>query len=66
VVQRRRTGSGLVLRHITDLANDTTGEYRTSREQTSQRTGEPLEGLQLAIVGRYMLSEKKAGDFRRH
>ncbi|MCE4025879.1 hypothetical protein LXM50_07815 [Microbacterium sp. Au-Mic1] len=50
---------------ITDLANDTTGEYRASREQTSQRTGEPLEGLQLAIVGRYMLSEKKAGDFQK-
>ena len=50
---------------ITDLANDVTGEYRTSREQTSQRTGEPLEGLQLAIVGRYMLSEKKAAEFQK-
>ncbi|MBS1698475.1 MAG: hypothetical protein JST25_08775 [Actinobacteria bacterium] len=50
---------------ITDLANDTTGEYRASREQTAQRTGEPLEGLQLAIVGRYMLSESKADDFRK-
>ena len=50
---------------ITDLANDTTGAYRTSREQTSQRTGEPLEGLQLAIVGRYMLSESKADAFRK-
>ncbi|SFR54907.1 hypothetical protein SAMN04488591_1909 [Microbacterium azadirachtae] len=48
---------------ITDLANDTTGEYRASREQTAKRTGEPLEGLQLAIVGRYMLSEKKVDDF---
>lgn len=50
---------------ITDLANDTTGAYRTSREQTSQRTGEPLEGLQLAIVGRYMLSESKADAFQK-
>ncbi|PRB00624.1 hypothetical protein [Microbacterium sp. MYb64] len=48
---------------ITDLANDTTGEYRTSREQTAQRTGEPLEGLRLTVVGRYMLSEKKVDDF---
>ncbi|GAB6856020.1 hypothetical protein [Microbacterium xylanilyticum] len=48
---------------ITDLANDTTGEYRASREQTAKRTGEPLEGLQLAVVGRYMLSEKKVDDF---
>jgi len=48
---------------ITDLANDTTGEYRTSREQTAQRTGEPLEGLRLTVVGRYLLSEKKADDF---
>ncbi|MBS1906257.1 MAG: hypothetical protein JST33_06740 [Actinobacteria bacterium] len=50
---------------ITDLANDTTGEYRTSRAQTAQRTGEPLEGLKLAIVGRYMLSESKADAFRK-
>ena len=50
---------------ITDLANDVTGEYRASREQTSQRTGEPLEGLRLAIVGRYMLSEQKADAFRK-
>ena len=48
---------------ITDLANDTTGEYRTSREQTAQRTGEPLEGLRLTVVGRYLLSEKKVDDF---
>lgn len=48
---------------ITDLANDTTGEYRASREQTAQRTGEPLEGLRLTVVGRYMLSEKKVDDF---
>lgn len=50
---------------LTDLANDTTGEYRKSREQTAQRTGEPLEGLQLAIVGRYMLSESKVDDFQK-
>jgi len=50
---------------ITDLANDTTGEYRASREQTAQRTGEPLEGLRLAVVGRYMLSEKKAAEFQK-
>ena len=50
---------------ITDLANDTTGEYRASREQTAKRTGEPLEGLQLAIVGRYMLSEKKVDEFKK-
>ena len=48
---------------ITDLANDTTGEYRASREQTAKRTGEPLEGLQLAVVGRSMLSESKVDDF---
>ncbi|MGO4679703.1 hypothetical protein [Microbacterium sp. 2MCAF23] len=50
---------------MTDLANDTTGEHRKSREQTAQRTGEPLEGLQLAIVGRYMLSESKVDDFQK-
>ncbi len=48
---------------MTDLANDKTGDYRASREQTSQRTGEPLEGLQLAVVGRYMLSETKVDAF---
>ncbi|MDQ4215786.1 hypothetical protein [Microbacterium capsulatum] len=47
-----------------DLANDSTGAYRTSREQTSQRTGEPLEGLQLAVVGRYMLSTSKVDAFK--
>ncbi|MBS1673681.1 MAG: hypothetical protein JSS74_06925 [Actinobacteria bacterium] len=50
---------------ITDLANDVTGEYRTAREQTAQRTGEPVEGLRLTVVGRYMLSESKAAEFQR-
>lgn len=50
---------------ITDLANDTTGQYRASREQTAKRTGEPLEGLQLAVVGRDMLSSAKVHDFKK-
>ncbi|WP_345188307.1 hypothetical protein [Microbacterium panaciterrae] len=50
---------------MTDLANDASGQYRASREQTSQRTGEPLEGLQLAVVGRYMLSASKVDAFKK-
>ena len=59
-----RPDPGWFYADITDLANDTTGQYRASREHTALRTGEPLEGLQLAVVGRYMLSAAKADDFR--
>ncbi|MGX1933558.1 hypothetical protein [Microbacterium resistens] len=41
---------------ITDLANDVSGDYRASREATSARTGEPLEGLSLTVVAREVLS----------
>src|SRR5690606_29924500 len=49
---------------MTDLANDATGEYRASREATSARTGEPLEGLQLGVVADELLTEADEQAFR--
>lgn len=48
---------------ITDLANDTTGDYRAAREAQSARTGEPLEGLTLAVLADELLSAEKRDAF---
>ncbi|GAA1723226.1 hypothetical protein GCM10009746_00710 [Microbacterium paludicola] len=48
---------------ITDLANDTTGEWRTDAEAQSAKTGEPLEGLQIAFYAERLLSEADREEF---
>lgn len=48
---------------INDVSNDTTGEFRRSREAQSARTGEPLEGLQLMVIAPELLSEADRAEF---
>lgn len=40
-----------------DLSKDPTGDFRLQREAVSAQTGEPLEGVQLAIYARHVLPE---------
>ncbi|GAA5144903.1 hypothetical protein GCM10025768_01340 [Microbacterium pseudoresistens] len=54
---------GLFYADIVDLANDGTGQYRASREATSARTGEPLEGLQLVVIAGELLSADDAAAY---
>lgn len=48
---------------VHDLSNDTTGDFRRSRETQSARTGEPLEGLQLMVIAPELLSEADRAEF---
>lgn len=50
---------------VTDLANDTTGEWRTDREAKRAQTGEPLEGLQIMFYAERLLSEADREEFER-
>lgn len=49
--------------NIFDLSNDPTGSFLATREAQSARTGEPLEGLQLFVVGSQVLSEADRSAF---
>ncbi|MBY6061895.1 hypothetical protein [Microbacterium esteraromaticum] len=46
-----------------DLSKDATGEFRTQREAIAQQTGEPVEGVQLMIIARNLLSEQDRAEF---
>lgn len=50
--------------NVYDLSNDTDGGFRSSREAQSQRTGEPLEGLQLVVIAGKVLSEADSAEFQ--
>ncbi|WP_353114967.1 hypothetical protein [Microbacterium sp.] len=50
---------------IFDLSKDPTGEFRTDREAKNADTGEPLEGVQLFIIARQVLSEKDRAEFEK-
>lgn len=49
--------------NIYDLSNDTDGGFRAAREAQNARTGEPLEGLQLAVIASGVLSEADRAEF---
>lgn len=49
--------------NVYDLSKDPTGEFRVQREAEHAQTGEPLEGLQLMIYARQLLSEDDRGEF---
>jgi len=49
--------------NIYDLTNDPSGDFRTNREAQGARTGEPLEGLQLSVLGSAVLSEADRAEF---
>ncbi|WP_238439477.1 hypothetical protein [Microbacterium sp. JZ31] len=59
------SGEIAVYATVTDLANDTTGEWRTDRETQSARTGEPIEGLQISFSAERLLSEADRDEFER-
>ncbi|MFD5214069.1 hypothetical protein [Microbacterium sp. NPDC058345] len=46
-----------------DLSKDASGEFRTQRRAISDQTGEPLEGLQLTVFARQLLSEKDRAEY---
>lgn len=49
--------------NIYDLSNDPNGDFRVAREAQNARTGEPLEGLQLTVLGSAVLSEADRAEF---
>ena len=49
---------------IIDLSLDTTGEFTAARQAMHDRTGEPMEGIQLVALGEYLLSEQDVDAFR--
>ncbi|WP_309064983.1 hypothetical protein [Microbacterium sp.] len=49
--------------NVYDLSKDTTGDFRIQRQALADQTGEPLEGVQLTIFGRQLLSEKDRAEF---
>ena len=49
--------------NIYDLSNDPTGDFRTAREAQNARTGEPLEGLQIAVIASAVLSDADRAEF---
>ncbi|CAH0251721.1 hypothetical protein SRABI44_03225 [Microbacterium foliorum] len=49
--------------NIYDLSNDPTGDFRTTREAQSARTGEPLEGLQMVVLASAVLSENNRAEY---
>jgi len=46
-----------------DLSNDSTGDFLAERKAQQQRTGEPLEGLQIYFLAPELLSEDDRGEF---
>ncbi|GAA3934427.1 hypothetical protein [Microbacterium soli] len=46
-----------------DLSKDPTGEFRIQREAMHRQTGEPLEGIQLAVFARQVLSDADRAEF---
>ena len=49
---------------INDLSNDDDGGFLAAREAQSALTGEPLEGLQLAVIASGVLSEADRAEFQ--
>lgn len=49
--------------NIYDLSNDSSGNFLAEREAQNARTGEPLEGLQLFVLGSAVLSEDDREEF---
>lgn len=49
--------------NVFDLSKDATGEFRVQREAQHAQTGEPLEGLQLTVSARELLSEDDRAEF---
>lgn len=49
--------------NVYDLSNDATGDFRLTREAQSARTGEPVEGLQLAVIASAVLSDADRAEF---
>lgn len=49
--------------NIYDLSNDRTGDFRATRQAQHDRTGEPLEGLQIAVIANQLLSEADREEF---
>lgn len=48
---------------IYDLSHDSSGDFLAEREAQSQRTGEPLEGLQIYFLAPELLSEADRDEF---
>ncbi|WP_217176962.1 hypothetical protein [Streptomyces sp. AC495_CC817] len=51
--------------NIYDLSQDPDGGFRQSREAQNARTGEPLEGLQLAVIASGVLSDADREEFQK-
>ncbi|MFY9712777.1 MAG: hypothetical protein WAK00_04830 [Microbacterium sp.] len=51
--------------NVYDLSNDPTGDFLKTREAQNARTGEPLEGLQLAVLASRLLSEADRAEFEK-
>ena len=51
--------------NVYDLSNDSTGDFLKTREAQNARTGEPLEGLQLAVLASRLLSEADREEFEK-
>lgn len=50
---------------MTDLADDTTGSWRSDREAQHAQTGEPLEGLQISFSAERLLSTADRDEFEK-
>ncbi len=48
---------------IDDTSHDETGEFLASRQAQAERTGEPLEGLQIAFIASPLLSDADRDEF---
>lgn len=51
--------------NIYDLSLDESGQFRDARQSAHDRTGEPLEGLQLTFYADTVLSESDVAEFRK-
>lgn len=51
--------------NVYDLSKDATGEFRVQREAQHAQTGEPLEGLQLMVFARQLLSDDDRAEFEK-
>jgi hypothetical protein len=49
--------------NIFDLSNDQDGGFQAEREAQNARTGEPLEGLQIAVLASAVLSDEDRDEF---
>ncbi|UJP09468.1 DUF4064 domain-containing protein [Microbacterium sp. KUDC0406] len=50
---------------VFDPSKDPTGDAQADREAKHKATGEPVEGVQLTIIARKLLSEKDRADFEK-